>query len=275
MLKLTVVAAALLLAGCGGGGSSTPSAPVGPAAPVARVAPLQFGYYGSADIARVASSVTCVHLPDWGDWTTAAGRDAMKAQIIAQLQACKAAGLKAILSTGFLTFTPPPYRFVGTAELVAFKKQLDALSLSSCVIALYPLDEPDVHGIPDSVMTQCFNETRAAWPGPAIVVVYGTHGAPGIAAADWVGHDSYREGPQYPTLRAGQHAIVLPGGADPYRQDATPFVAFANTHAEVALVWAFVLIDYTGVNGEPEKGIGSNGMFPQYAAAGAAIKGVA
>ena len=273
-MKLVAIAVALALSGCGGsGGGSGPPSP--PAPPVVRTAPLQFGYYGSADTARVASSVTCVHLPDWGDWTTAAGKESMKAQIIAQLQACKAAGLKAIVSTGFLTFTRTPYRYIGTADLVAFNKQLDGLGLSTIVIALYPLDEPDVLGISDAVMTQCFNETRAAWPGPAIAVVYGTHGTPGIAAADWVGHDSYREGPQFPALRAGQHAIVLPGGADPYRQDPTPFVAFANTHAEVALVWAFLYIDYTGVNGEPEKGIANNGMLAQYTAAGTAIKGAA
>ncbi len=271
-MKLVAIAVALALSGCGGSGGGGPPSP--PAPPVARVAPLQFGYYGGSPLPATASSVTFVHATDWAaDWTT--GKDTIKAAIIAQLQACKAAGVKAIVSTGFLTFTRTPYRYIGTADLVVFKAQLDGLDLSSIVIALYPLDEPDVLGLSDAVMTQCFNETRAAWPGPAIAVVYGTHGTPGIAAADWVGHDSYREGPQFPALRAGQHAIVLPGGADPYRQDPAPFVAFANAHAEVALVWAFLYIDYTGVNGEPEKGIGNNGMLAQYAAVGSAIKGMA
>jgi hypothetical protein len=270
-MKLTILAAALLLAGCGGGGSSSaPSAPAAPIAPVARTAPLQFGYFGLADIANTAISVTFSHAIDWGNWNT--DKEAIKARIIAQLQAAKAAGLSVIVSTGFLTFSAD-YKYLGTAELVAFKKQLDALDLSKVCIALYPIDEPDVHGISDSVMTQCFNETRTAWPGPAIAVVYGTRGTPGIAAADWVGDDKYREGPQFPTLRAGQRAITLPGGADPYRQDPAPFVAFAKAHAEVALVWAFLYVDYTGVNGEPEKGIGSNGLLASYSAAGTAIKG--
>ena len=272
-MKLVAIAVALALSGCGGsGGGSGPPSP--PAPPVVRTAPLQFGYYGGSPLPATASSVTFVHATDWAaDWTT--GKDAIKAAIIAQLQACQAAGVKAIVSTGFLTFTRTPYRYIGTADLVAFKKQLDALGLSSTCIALYVLDEPDVLGISDAVMTQCFNETRAAWPGPAIAVVYGTHGTPGIAAADWAGHDSYREGPQFPALRAGQHAIVVPGGADPYRQDPAPFATFANAHAEVALVWAFLYIDYTGVNGEPEKGIANNGMLAQYAAVGTAIKGAA
>lgn len=272
-LKLTILAAALLLAGCGGGGgsSSAPSAPVAPTAPVVRTTPLEFGYFGLADIAATAKSVTVTHAIDWGDWTK--DKQAIKQRIIAQLQAAKAAGLSAIVSTGFLTFDSA-YNYLGTAELVTFKAELDTLKVSQIVIALYPIDEPDVHGIPDSVMTQCFNETRVAWPGPAIAVVYGTRGTPGIAAADWVGDDRYREAPQFPRLRAGQCGIVLPGGADPYRQDSAPYVAFAKVHAEVALVWAFLYVDYTGVNGEPEKGISTNGMLPQYTAAGTAIKGV-
>jgi len=269
-LRLTVLAAALVLAGCGGGGSSTPSAsaPVAPTAPIVRTAPLEFGYFGLADIAATANSVTFSHCIDWGDWTK--DKEAIKARIIAQLQSAKAAGLKAIVSTGFLTFDAG-YRYLGTAELVAFKKQLDALDLSKICIAAYCIDEPDVHGISDAVMTQCFNETRAAWP-IKMAVIYGPNGqTPGISAADWIGRDDYGAGSgvlqRLPSIRPDQQWIVVPGGADPWRQDVTPFADFAKARGNVAAVIAFLYVDYGG-----GKGIGTNGTFPAYAAAGTAIK---
>jgi len=272
-LRLTVLAAALVLAGCGGGGSSTPSAPstsVAPTAPIVRAAPLEFGYFGLADIAATASSVTFSHCVDWGDWTK--DKEAIKARIIAQLQSAKAAGLKAIVSTGFLTFDAG-YKYLGTAELATFKKQLDALDLSPIVIALYILDEPDTHAqLTDAIVVQCCTETRAAWPGTKLAVIYGPNGqTPGISAYDWIGRDDYGAGSgvlqRLPSIRPDQQWIVVPGGADPWRQDVTPFADFAEARGNVAAVIAFLYVDYGG-----GKGIGTNGAFPAYAAAGTAIK---
>ena len=268
-LRLTVLAAALALAGCGGGGSSpsAPSAPVAPTAPIVRTAPLEFGYFGLADIAATASSVTFSHAIDWGDWTK--DKEAIKARIIAQLQAAKAAGLKAIVSTGFLTFDAG-YKYLGTAELATFKKQLDALDLSKICIAAYCIDEPDVHGISDAVMTQCFNETRAAWP-IKMAVIYGPNGqTPGISAADWIGRDDYPAGTgilsRLPPIRADQQWIVPCGGASPWKADPTPFAAFA-ARPEVAVLMPFLYVDYAG-----GQGISTNGMLAAYTAVGTAIK---
>jgi len=272
-LRLTVLAAALVLAGCGGGASSTPSAPsapVAPSAPIVRTAPLEFGYFGLADIAATASSTTFTFAIDWGDWTK--DKEAIKARIIAQLQSAKAAGLKAIVSTGFLTFDAG-YRYLGTAELATFKKQLDALDLSPIVIALYPVDEPDIHAqLTDAIMVQCCTETRAAWPGVKLAVIYGPNGqTPGISAYDWIGRDDYSAGSgelsRLPAIRPDQQWIVVPGGADPWRQDVAPFAAFAKSQPTVAVLMPFLYSDYAG-----GKGIGTNGTFPAYAAAGTAIK---
>jgi len=273
MMRLSILATALVLAGCGGGGGSSPSTPAVPSAPVAplaRVAPLQFGYFGIADIAQTASSITFTHAVDWGDWTK--DKEAIKARIIAQLQAAKAAGISAIVSTGFLTFDSG-YKYLGTAELVTFKKQLDALDLSKIVIALYPIDEPDIHTqITDATMTRCCQETRVAWPGPKLAVIYGPNGqTPGIAAMDWIGRDDYGAGTgvlqRLPAIRPDQQWIVVPGGAEPWRQDVAPYATFAETQPKVAVLMPFLYSDYAG-----GKGIGSNGLLASYNAAGARIK---
>jgi hypothetical protein len=268
-MRLVAIAVALALSGCGGsGGAGSPAPGPVPPPPAARVAPLQFGYFGIADVATTASSVTFTHAVDWGTWGT--DTEAIKQRIIAQLKACKAAGISAIMSTGFLTFTAA-YAYIGTAELIAFKAQLDALELSQVVIALYPIDEPDVHGISDSRMTKCCADTRAAWPGPKLAVIYGTQGTPGISAYDWIGRDDYGAGAgvlnHLPQIRPDQQWIIVPGGADPWKQDPAPFVAFADAHHQVAVLMPFLYSDYAG-----GQGIGTNGMLPAYAAAGSVIK---
>jgi len=269
-MRLVAIAVALALSGCGGsGGGGSPAPGQVPPPPVARVAPLQFGYFGIADVATTASSVTFTHAVDWGTWGT--DTEAIKARIIAELTACKAAGISAIMSTGFLTFSSA-YAYLGTAELIAFKAQLDALELSHVVIALYPIDEPDVHGISDSLMTKCCAETRAAWPGPKLAVIYGPNGqTPGISAFDWIGRDDYGAGAgvlnHLPPIRADQQWIIVPGGADPWRQDPAPFVSFADTRNQVAVLMPFLYSDYAG-----GQGIATNGMLPAYAAAGSIIK---
>lgn len=269
--KYIALAVALALSGCGGGGGSSP--PNAPTPPVARVAPLQFGYFGIADVSATAPSTTINHAVDWGTWGT--DTEAIKARIIAALTACKAAGISAMMSTGFLTFTGA-YAYTGTAELVAFKAQLDALELSQVVIALYPIDEPDIHPtLTDAVMTKCYQETRAAWPGVKIAVIYGPNGqTPGISAADWIGRDDYGAGTgvfsHLPAIRPDQQWIIVPGGADPWKQDPAPFATFATAHNQVAVLMPFLYVDYVG-----GKGIANNGMLAQYVAVGTAIKGAA
>ncbi len=275
-MKAAVLALALLLSGCGGGSGST-SAPAAPSTPPAQRHDLLYGYFGTAagQIAATAAYVNLLHAVDWGDWDTE--REDIKARIIAQMQEGRARGLtQVILSTGFLTFDAR-YRYLGPAALTAFKAQLDALDLSRMVVALYPIDEPDVHGISDATMQQAVNDTRAAWPAVKIAVVYGMHGTPGISAYDWIGHDDYGAGAgvlnELPQIRADQQWIIVPGGADPWKQDPSPFADFANGQRQVALIWAFIWTDFTDPDGHPQAGINRNGMAPAYAGLGAQIKG--
>lgn len=269
MLRWLLLGAVIFLTGCGGsGGDPTPIVPV----VLHTLRPdVLFCYFGlvSEQVREIAAHVNAVHLPDWGDWDTA-GAD-IEARIVAQLHEAQANGIsRAIVCTGFLTFTTN-HQYRGTAALMAFRQRLDAAGLLPMVIGLYPLDEPDVSGLSDALVTQAVNETRAAWPGPKIGVIYGTHGTPGIGAYDWVGMDDYGAGAgvlqRLPSIRADQRWIVVPGGADPWKQDPAPFVDFANSHPQVAVFMPFCWFD--GYGGTPNAGIRSNGMALRYAAASA------
>lgn len=211
-------------------------------------------------------------VPDWGGWGSVTNQEAAKLRMINEMQQARARGVdRFILSTGFLTFGGA-CQWVGTQALLAFKQQLDALDLSRSVYMLYPLDEPDVNGCTEQTMTQAFTETRAAWGNDVrIAVIYGTKGTPGINYATDVGRDDYPHGPQVVSLRADQHLILVPGGANPYREDPGAFVSYAQSNPSVSLVMAFLYVAYTDPNGHPQQGIATNGMLPAYQGAGCAL----
>jgi hypothetical protein len=240
-----------------------------------------YGYFGVGSpeqIVRTSAHVSFVHVMDWGDWDSTEGREAIKQQQIAYMQEARARGVKSfVVTVGFLAFDSQRH-YRGSAQTItavkAYLDQLAALDLSRDVIAIYVLDEPDIDPpVDDRTMAQAFNDVRAAWPGPKLAVIYGDHGTPGIAAADWIGHDDYGRGAgvldRMPAIRADQRWIVVPGGADPWRQDPSPFVSRADSDPRIAVVMPFVFFDRKDERGVTFKGIGSNGMLPQYEAAAA------
>jgi hypothetical protein len=266
---------ALLLAGCGGGGGSTSSSPSTPPVPPAPRTPPLFAYFGlaSRQIEETADHVTAVMTPDWGNWDDPADRERIAHATIDALLAARAHGIeRAIVSCGFLCFTAM-YRYRGVEDLVAFRQRVEAAGLASMVTALYPIDEPDGHPTSDAVMTQAYSEIRAAWPGPAIAVIYGDMGHfPGLSAVDWAGRDDYGRGngvlERLPPIRGDQRWIVVPGGCDPWRQDPQAFVEFAQRE-NVAWFCPFIWLDQWG--GTSNAGIRSNGLAESYRAAAATL----
>jgi hypothetical protein len=266
-------AAVLLLAGCGKNASPSPT-PVPPPAP--RNEPVHFLYFGVAprpgrQIEDTADHVDCILSMDWGDWDTADGRNAIASRIIDELFVAHAHGIrKAIVATGFCTFTSKRvYR--GPGELATFRRRIDEAGLLPMVVGCYPLDEPDLPlpvAVPDSVMMQCFNETRGAWPGAKIFVTYGDHGTPGASAADVLATDRYELGSgvlsRLPALMPGQQWQLAVAGSDPWRTDPLAFRTFADAHPEVWGIMAFVYFDRTDEQGVFRQGIGSNGMLPAF-----------
>ena len=271
----------LLLIGCGGGGGSSSPAPSTPA--VVRTIPIAYGYFGidGDQIAETADHVSYVLAPDWGDWTLP-GYDTFRiGQIIAQLQEAKARGIKdAWVMVGFLTMTQKPGctdicvspRPDGIQRLLAFRAQLQALGLDDMVRALYPIDEPELHGLDNATLTALLIAIKQAWPEPLLAVVYGdTQTYPGLSAYDLIGKDKYGDGAnvlnQLPPIGGGQRHIIVPGGANPWRNDPQPFLDYAKQHADVYAICAFEWFDRTD-----GQGIRSNGMADKYRAIGLALK---
>jgi hypothetical protein len=219
--------------------------------------------------------------PDWGDWNIA-NYDAFRtAQIVMQLQEAKARGVKeAWVMVGFLVFSQTPGctemcvapRADGMARLAAFKMQLDAVGLADMVTALYPLDEPESHGLSDAQLVQVLQQMKATWPGPKLAVFYSSnpHGYPGLSQYDLAGRDDYDAGPgaldNVPPVKGAQKLLVIPGGADPWRANPQPFYDYAMAHPNVYAIVPFVWFD-RGV----DKGIRSNGTAAQYIALGCKV----
>lgn len=261
-MRRFLLAALLSLTACGGGNSSSSVAPSTPPAP--RV--IDYTFFGTSDTAVTAPFTNVYMAVDWGP---AGAQEDIKLRMITEMQQARARGVdRFILGTGFLQFDAH-CNYLGNAALAAFKLQLDALDLSRSVFMLYPRDEPDVQGCNATEIAQAYNEARNIWPGVRIGVIYGDSGrTPGIDQATDVGLDKYGSGPQELNLRADQHLMLVAGGASPYREDPQQYVQYAQTHANVSVVWAFLYVPYTDPQGHPQLGIGANGMLPQYRTAG-------
>ena len=112
-----------------------------------------------------------------------------------------------------------------------------------------------------------------------LAVIYACNASwPGFASFDWIGCDDYDAGcgvltGAYVTLlgrlAAAQRAIVLPGGADPWRQDPACFLSFAERDPRVAAIVPFIW--QTVVDGQTYTGIRVNGMRSLYEQAGRTV----
>lgn len=272
---VTLVAAVLAACGGGGGGGESSSPPSSSPPPVLRNAPLLFGFYGTGgdQLAKTASFVNVVMLEDWGDRTTAAGRSEITYRLIAQMQEARARGVtKVILSTGYVTMDER-CNMQNPQQLADLRAQLDALDLTSMIVATYPEDEPDLLGCTDAQMRNVFAATKKAFDVP-VAVIYSDHGTPGISEATWIGWDKYGHGPQLNAIGPDQFYIVISGGANPWREQ--PFASFSIANPRVALDLAFLYLDFDFPQaGNHQSGIGTNGMLHAYCEAGRQITGKA
>lgn len=262
---------ALILTACGGGGGSPSPGGASSPPPLPRTG-LKIGYFETSDgqLAATHAAVNIVHCQDdsaFGDPDARAWREA---QIILCLQRAQSFGIKAaIVSVGFEVFDAR-FRYIGTTTLQAFHDEIVNLGLDGSIVALYPLDEPDIHGVSEKTMDAAIDGIRRTWPGPKIWEVYGNTGAtPGSSRADAVGRDDYGGDALHnlPPIRPDQQYIILPGGADPWRNDPSPFYRFALATPQVTAIWSFIYGSYDGIHA----GIGGNGMLPEYQSVGCAI----
>lgn len=268
MRLLCALAFCLLLAGCSGGSGGSGEKPVPAPAPLPRNAPPLCFYFGvvARQIEETADHVHVVYSLDWGDWDT---MDAdIATRILADLLQAKALGYRgAIVGVGFTMFSTA-LAYKGTAGLVAFRQRVEAIGLP--IIGISLIDEPDMRGVSDEVMTKAHADAKAAWPGVKLFCVYGDHGTPGSSAADVIGKDAYPDIPTLP-IRAGQERWIFPGGADPWRTPPDGAMALAAGDPSIVAVCAFIWGDRP-VGKDSGLGIRSNGLADAYRKAFAAVQ---
>jgi hypothetical protein len=146
------------------------------------------------------------------------------------------------------------------------------------VAALYPQDEPDLEGLDDVTVIDANAAVRAVAAEFAelknvpLAVIYSERGTrPGISSYDWVGIDAYAMGSKildkpYAKLQKfltkNQRLLLVPGGADPWRENPEPYFKRAAKDPKVIGVVAFIWFD----NAATDVGLGirSNGLAPTY-----------
>lgn len=269
-LLVQMVFVALILAACGGGGSSH-QAPSGIPLPQQNEAKVGFFMGDPNDLTGYAKDVDYVFTNDWGNWDFDVTPLSQRALV--EMQQAKQLGVKeAIVSVGYLVFNSK-YQYKGTQYLQVFKTQLEALGLTDMIKTFYVLDEPDIavrKGLTESDLAKAIGAIHTVFPGIKTMTIYSNSGnTPGIALFDFIGRDDYSKGTgvltELPKLGLNQRWVIVPGGADPWKQDPTPFMEFAKTNP-VEYVVAFLYSDYPN-NGKINRGIKDNGMWPVYQAA--------
>lgn len=259
---------ALLLAACGGGGSSGSITP----APALRT-DLLFGFYGGCDTCALEQQdITNLYMTrPWGT-----GGALWLAETLGQLQMARAGGASVILGL------PGAYELHAEEEMAFAWKRITEAGFADQVVALYPIDEPDVAGKTDAEVT-AVNAMLKRIIGKPLAVIYGctTGKRPGRDSYDWLGCDDYPAGCDNATgasawafqagLRPDQRLILVPGGADPWRQDPNCFAVKAHGDKQVVAVLAFIWQD----NAAPGVGLGvrSNGLRRLYCQMGRTIRG--
>lgn len=274
-LLLPSVAAAML-SSCGGGGANVNYLP--PAATQQRT-DLFFGYYVTDEtVSQVADHVNIVH-----------ESGASLQQTIADMQAGRKPTLLGVEGEMFVALDPKGERIAPNpnieAGLTATFDALRGAGVLSQVVALYPADEPEVHGLDDQQVTSVNTIARtvmARYPELAntkIAVTYTSKGAlPGFASYDWIGMDDYDPGAGVlvsgpwqqilARLTPSQRVFIVPGGASPWMQDPEAFVRYAEETPQCVGILTFVWRDWDG-----HTGVANNGMAETYRAAGRRVIG--
>lgn len=276
-ITLCLLIVTALLAGCGGGGGGGPSV-IPPIVAAVQRPDLLFAYFGvmGQQIKETAAHVSTLFTMAWNfeNWNTVQGRGWIADGLIAQIEEAVAAGVEnVILDVGPWVFDYP-YRYRGTAELAMFVDRLRQKGLWDRVVALYPVDEPDLVGLDDATMNRV-NTDLKAFGKPVACCYTDRRQYPGLSTVDWAGFDKYGVDVNgngtladlKRRLRPEQRLMLFAGGCDPWRDNVRPVLQFANGDPQVVAIVAFIYGEHGG-----NRGIRDNGMLPEYTEVGTTIK---
>lgn len=274
MIRAAALFALLLTYACGGGGGGPSASGTITPAGVLR-ADLFFGYYGQ-------NSVTVLETTPHANLVWAAEFNGPLEQMAA-LTMARQAGVKTVVPLPLCAL--PVERIEG--EATTWLARLRDAGLLENVAAVAWCDEPNTDrsgGWSDAGALAAIAAVRRAMAtvhvDAAIVTLYAcaVSGRPGADGSDWLGCDDYDRGCGVVSryydgwaLKAGQRLVLLPGGADPWRQDPACFVSAAERDGRVVAVIAFIWQTVTD-GGNTYRGIRENPLRTLYCQAGTTIK---
>ncbi len=237
---------------------------------------LLMGYFGGCDsCANETKDHTNIYMTrPWGP-----GGDGWITEVIPQLQQALSNGQRVVLGL------PGAYDSDAEAQMRLAFQAFKSAGVVANIMALYPIDEPDKNGKTDSEVTATNAMLRHVMSdigmSASLAVIYDcvSSSKPGIASYDWIGCDDYgsgcdvADGSRYAALKAqltsSQHLMLIPGGADPWKQDPQCFLDAANWDSQIIAIMPFLWVDYE------LPGIRANGMRDSYVRVGKIIKGTA
>jgi hypothetical protein len=245
-------------------------------------------FYGAQDgqMAATAGFVNVAFEPDWGDWNSIDGRNAINDRIVTRLIEAKRYGIEtALIQIGHIAYQQhgDTFRMTGSdilkPSLRYLLTQLEAYRvMESMEINFYPLDEVNGYHVPEATVAEVNEDIRsvlAEFPnlrGGNLAVIYACNGDwTAIETYDWYGCDDYPAGSgifytnHFQSLKAvrkpHQRLLLVPGGA--MGQEPTPFLKYAlENPEEVVGVITFIWFDNWANTGR--RGVESNGMAEAY-----------
>jgi hypothetical protein len=273
--RAAIAALFFFLGACGGSSSSSSSGAIAPA-PQLRT-DLLTGYYGgnAASVLEVATHASLFWAAEFYG----------PLEQMAALTHAKGAGIRHVILS---VPTHAHYQDLarGELEIRHYLDRLQAAGLLENVAAVYPMDEPDVHGITDAQVKAAnamYRRIMAGYPGLAgkpLAVFYacGTGRRPGLSGDrreelyDWIGCDDYDRSCSVlapsaavpdllAAMRPDQRLLIVAGGSSPWRQDPACFAAYAHREPRVVALLAFLW--QTTADGR-YLGIRENGMRALY-----------
>jgi hypothetical protein len=249
VLATILIVVVLLVAACGGGSSSA-------SVPAPQRTDLLFGYFGDCDtcVAETRGHTNLQSVVGWGN-------DGWRQHAIE----AAAAGQKIMLSVCWKC---------GPENIRWQFGVMRADGTLSSVVALYPQDEPDVARMSDADVASMVGMVRSVagefveLHDIPIAAIYGSIGVAGIEHFDWIGRDNYGTGPIVPIRQPNQRVILIPGGADPWREDPQAFLDTANRTPAVVAIMPFLWRDPAHL-----QGIATNGLAQTYCTSGLQVTG--
>ena len=247
---LCALLSAIALVACNEGKSPEP-AQTGPLPqPPAQSRPgLLYGYYGSMhdQVAETANHVNLQWVSPWGNLMPLDN-------VIARLTEARAWGIPRVVLD-----VPMAYEVDAEVKTRAFFASLHAAGfIDSRISALYPVDEPDLHGksaeeviAANAMLRRVAAEFPFIANVPLAVIYTGRMEWPGIETYDWIGFDDYdrKEGVLSNAtwqdlkrrLRPEQRILLVPGAHQ--CDQVAPFYAKAQEDPQVLAIVAFIWFD--------------------------------